>query len=235
MDDNINGLGRVIILNGAPRSGKSSIAKAIQDTFEGVWINFGVDRYKEMIPKRFQPGIGLRPGGEAPELEPLVATLYLAMYESIAAHCRRGVNVVADTGHHDFYSAPLNILPQCARLLNDYSVLFVGLKCPLDVIMERRIATWGASYGYVAGGGADSGAGVGADGGAVGGFGGGGAGGGADKVAPEPVRRWQSAVHENWEYDMEFDTSEATPEAIAAAIRERLRCGAPPSAFRRLA
>ena len=34
-------LGQIVILNGAPRSGKSSIAAVIQDTFEGPWVNLG--------------------------------------------------------------------------------------------------------------------------------------------------------------------------------------------------
>ncbi len=35
--------GWVVILNGAPRSGKSAIVEAIQDSFEGTWVNLGVD------------------------------------------------------------------------------------------------------------------------------------------------------------------------------------------------
>ena len=135
--------GQVVILNGTPRSGKSSIAAAIQRTFDGVWMNLGVDRFKAMTPERYQPGIGLRPGGERPDLEPLVVVLYRAMYESIAAHARLGVNVVVDVGHHDNYSAPLGILPDCARRLSGLPVLFVGVRCPLDVVMARRRATWG--------------------------------------------------------------------------------------------
>jgi chloramphenicol 3-O phosphotransferase len=138
-------LGRIVILNGAPRAGKSSIANAIQDSFDGVWINLGVDRYKAMIPERYQPGIGLRPGGERPDLEPLIATLFRALYEAIAVHSRFGVNVVADIGHHDHYSQPLGILPACARQLSGLPVLFVGVRCPIDVIMQRRAATWGDS------------------------------------------------------------------------------------------
>ncbi|MCU0502603.1 MAG: chloramphenicol phosphotransferase, partial [Anaerolineae bacterium] len=60
--------GQIIILNGVPRSGKSSIAAAIQQTFDGVWMNLGVDRFMQMTPARYLPGIGLRPGGERPDL-----------------------------------------------------------------------------------------------------------------------------------------------------------------------
>ena len=136
--------GQIVILNGTPRSGKSSIVAAIQDTFEGVWMNLGVDRFKQMTPDRYQPGIGLRPGGERPDLEPLIVLLYRAMYEAIAAHSRLGPNVVVDVGHHDAYSVPRGILPDCARRLSGLPVLFVGVRCPIEVIMERRRATWGA-------------------------------------------------------------------------------------------
>lgn len=82
-------LGQIVILNGAPRSGKSSIAAVIQDTFEGPWVNLGVDAYMSgVMPRRYRPGIGLRPGGERPDLEPYVVASYAALYESIAAHCR---------------------------------------------------------------------------------------------------------------------------------------------------
>jgi chloramphenicol 3-O phosphotransferase len=136
--------GQIVVLNGAPRSGKSSIATAIQDTFEGVWMNLGVDRFMAMTPARYQPGIGLRPGGERPDLEPLVALLYRALYAAIAAHSRLGLNVVVDVGHHDAYAVPRGILPRCARQLQGLPVLFVGVRCPLPVILERRRATWGA-------------------------------------------------------------------------------------------
>ena len=55
----MNQPGQIIILNGAPRSGKSSIAKVIQETFDGVWMNLGVDAYiLEITPQKFRPGIG---------------------------------------------------------------------------------------------------------------------------------------------------------------------------------
>jgi chloramphenicol 3-O phosphotransferase len=135
--------GQIIILNGAPRAGKSSIVAAIQQGFDGVWMNLGVDWFMRMTPARFQPGIGLRPGGEHPALEPLVVVLYGAMYDAVAAHSRWGLNVVVDVGHHDSYSVPRGILYDCARRLQGLPVLFVGVRCPLDIIMERRRETWG--------------------------------------------------------------------------------------------
>ncbi len=196
--------GQIVILNGVPRSGKTSIAVTIQRTFDGVWINLGVDQSIRTTPERFQPGIGLRPGGERPDLEPLVEMLYLALYESIAAYSRLGLNVAVDVGHHDRYSQPLGILPKCARLLEGLPILFVGVHCPIDVIMERRRATWKVDYP-------------------------------TDGSIPDPVVRWQEAVHIPGIYDMEVDTSLLSPEQCAALIRRRLESGAPGAAFRRLA
>ncbi|MGV8833177.1 MAG: chloramphenicol phosphotransferase CPT family protein [Devosia sp.] len=130
--------GNIVILNGAPRAGKSSIALAMQADLPGHWINLGVDAQNATLPPALLPGIGLRPGGERPDLEPMVQKLFLALYESVAAHARQGFDVVVDVGHHDAYSRPLGILPACARILADFDVLFVGVHCPLETIMARR-------------------------------------------------------------------------------------------------
>ena len=83
--------------------------------------------------------------------------------------------MVADLGHHDGYSPPLGILPACARRIVGLDVLFVGVHCPIEVIMARRNAD--PQGFYVAGAG-----------------------------VPEPVRRWQDAVHVPGIYDLEVDT-----------------------------
>ena len=158
-------LGQIIILNGTPRSGKSSIATAIQESFNGLWMNLGVDGFMQMTPARFLPGIGLRPGGERQDIEPLIPILYSAMYESIAAHSRLGINVVVDVGHHDAYAIKRGILVNCARRLDGLPVLFVGVHCPIEVIMERRWNT-GQNMDTVLG-----------------------------SPVPHPIELWQSEVH----------------------------------------
>jgi chloramphenicol 3-O phosphotransferase len=197
--------GQIVILNGPPRSGKSSIAAAVQDRFAGVWMNLGVDHFKKMTPPRFQPGIGLRPGGERPDLEPLVVDLYRGLYEAIAAHSRLGLNVVADTVHHDSYSVPLNILPTCARQLTGLPVLFVGVHCPVDVAMQRRRATWGGT-GYR-----------------------------ESATTADPVALWHEAVHTPGLYDLDLDTSVLRPDQCADLIAARLANGPPPAVFNQLA
>jgi chloramphenicol 3-O phosphotransferase len=201
----LDGTGQIVILNGPPRSGKSSIATAIQERFDGVWMNLGVDRFMQMTPERFQPGLGLRPGGERPDLESLVVAAYQGMYHAIATHSRLGFNVVVDAVHHDAYSAPRQILPNCARQLQGLPVLFVGVHCPVDVALQRRRETWGG-IGYSQ----------------------------SDSV-PDPVALWHKAVHTPGIYDLEVDTSVLSSHECADLVANRLRADPPPSAFRRLA
>jgi chloramphenicol 3-O phosphotransferase len=198
--------GQVVILNGAPRSGKSSIVSAIQETFDGPWMNLGVDVFvREVTPQRYRPGIGLRPGEESHPVAPLVPALYAALYESIAAHSRMGLNVVVDVGHHD-----AAVLADSARRLVGLPVLFVGVRCPIDVIMKRRNDGQPGREGEYAVGSA------------------------SDPI-PAAVQRWQDQVHVPGIYDLEVDTSRQTPTEIAVAISHRLGSGPPSSAFQKLA
>jgi chloramphenicol 3-O phosphotransferase len=194
--------GQIVVLNGAPRSGKSSIVDVIQDAFAGPWMNVGVDVARAMTPPRYQPGVGLRPGEEAHPVAPLVPTFYMALYDSIAAHSKVGVNVVVDVGHHN-----AEILVECARRLNGLPVLFVGVRCPIEVVMERRQASPASPYAM----------------------------GSPKNPIPAPVRRWQHDVHVPGVYDLEVDTSLLNPEQCADAIRRWLEDDVAPTAFRRLA
>ena len=197
--------GRIVILNGAPRSGKSSIAKAMQAHLPGHWINLGVDAQNASLPQALMPGIGLRPGGEMPELEPHVVRLYLALYDAIAAHARQGFDVVADLGHHDVYSRPLGILPACARRMAGLDVLFVGVHCPIEEIMRRRNANPQGGF-YAAG-----------------------------DTVPPPVQRWQDAVHVPGIYDLTVDTGTMSPQDCVGAIAASLADPPAERAFARLA
>ncbi len=198
--------GQIVILNGAPRSGKSSIVGVIQETFDGPWMNLGVDVFvREVTPERYRPGMGLRPGEESHELAPLVPIFYAALYDSIAAHSKSGLNVVVDVGHYD-----AKILKDSARRLTGLPVLFVGVRCSIDVIMQRRNAGQIGREGEYA---------VASE----------------TEPIPRPVERWQRDVHIPGIYDIEVDTSRQSPAECAAVIRQRLDDGPTPSAFWRLA
>jgi chloramphenicol 3-O phosphotransferase len=201
--------GRIVVLNGVPRSGKSSIASTIQVSFDGPWLSLGVDAFSRGItPIRLLPGIGLRPGGERPDLEPLVSVLFDALYESVIAQRRLGLNVVVDVGHHDDYSTPLGILDRVSERLEALPAYFIGVRCPVEVILDRRSAEEPGREGtYLKRG--------------------------PDGAVLEPVLRWERAVHDPGIYDLEVDTAEKSAEECARAIQARLDRG-PPTAFREI-
>jgi chloramphenicol 3-O phosphotransferase len=195
--------GIIVVLNGVPRSGKSTIARAIQDASDGTWLSLGVDAFCEYVtPAQLLPGIGLRPGGERPDLEGHLPVLFDALYASVMALSRLGLNVVVDVGHHDDYSKPQGILRRAAEELADLPSYFIGVRCPVEVIMDRRDAGEpGREDRYVGSG----------PGGAV----------------PDVVLRWERAIHDPGIYDLEVDTSVRSPGECAAVIRARLDQGSP--------
>jgi chloramphenicol 3-O phosphotransferase len=164
----------------------------LQEGAQGLWVNLGVDASTSSLPARFRPGIGLRPGGERPDLEDLVVTLYAALWDSVAAHARLGLNVVVDAGIHDAYSAPRQIARDAAHRLGGNSVLVVGVRCPIEVVWDRRRESWGQGFED------------------------------ADDQTVRAVERWQSAVHDQVVYDLEVDTASWSPAQCADAIVARL-------------
>ncbi len=184
--------GRIVILNGAPRAGKSSLARAIQQG-PGSWIVWGVDGFNAALPEALRPGIGLRPGGERPDLEPMVARLYRGYFAALAALAHEGLDVVADLGLHADYAAPFDPVGILREALAGLDVLFVGIDCAVKTVMARRNADPRDGF-YAAGPG-----------------------------VPAPVARWQSAVHRGHDYDLRLDMGMLTPQEGAARIFACLR------------
>ena len=54
----------------------------------------------------------------------------------MAVHARLGLEVVVDVGLYD-----RGVAADAARRLRGLDVLFVGVRCPIDVIMQRRADT----------------------------------------------------------------------------------------------
>lgn len=205
-DDEVRPPGQVVLLNGAPRAGKSSIARALQAASNRAWMVLGVDAVMRVTPKALHPGIGLRPGGEHPDLEPLVERSYLALYAATAAIAREGLDVAADVGHHNAYSRPLRLWPRCLARLEGLPVLVVGVRCPLEEIMRRRKGS-AAHYARAT----------------------------AAEPVPAPVRRWQEAVHDPGLYDLEVNTARSSPQDCAEAILAALHEAPIQSAAQRIA
>ncbi|MCM2476935.1 chloramphenicol phosphotransferase [Rhizobium sp. CG5] len=125
--------GQIVILNGMPRSGKTTIASAIQTRFPGLWISLcaGAPRSEPTV------GRGAEDAGTAglPPLSPAHA----ALYEATALYSRMGLNVVADFGLNGRATRAPGLLAHCAGRLSAYPVLLVGLRnLSSDLTRSRR-------------------------------------------------------------------------------------------------
>ncbi|MGI9602204.1 MAG: phosphotransferase-like protein [Acidimicrobiales bacterium] len=196
--------GWVVVLNGAPRSGKSSLAVALAAQGGPTWTIRGVDSVLAATPSDLLPAMGLRPGGERPDLEPLVLDQVGELFDHVATDSRSGLDVAVDIGLHDHYSRPLGLWALAADRLGDVPVMVVGVRCPLPELMRRRNLDRSGTYQGSTHG---------------------------DPV-PEVVERWDRAVHDPGIYDIEIDTSTTAPKVGAARILRRLDGPPPPAALR---
>ncbi|MBN1318868.1 MAG: hypothetical protein JXA42_25530 [Anaerolineales bacterium] len=128
--------GKIIILNGTSSSGKTSILKVMQDILNEPFLEAGIDKFIWMLPKRYldRPlwdevmGLGAEAG-------PVGHRLVSGMHQTIAALSRSGNNVIAD---HVLVESKW--MEECAKLFSVLDALFVGVRCPLEVLEQREAA-----------------------------------------------------------------------------------------------
>ncbi len=196
--------GPIVVLNGAPRAGKTSIARALAARDDRAWTAVGVETSRAATPAALQPGIGLRPGGERPDVEDALPRLLAELVGEVAARSRRGEAVVVDLGLHEGHSRPLGLWRIVATGLAGLPARVVGVRCPLDEVVRRRRASGVGDEAR-----------------------------GTDATVSPAVRRWQVAIHRPGVYDLEVDTSVLTASEAAARILEHLATGPPPTALAR--
>jgi chloramphenicol 3-O phosphotransferase len=128
--------GTIIILNGASSAGKTSLLKALQNTFDEPFLEAGIDKFIWMLPERYLD----RPLwddvlGQATQAGAMGHQLVLGMHRAIESLSRAGLNVVADA----VLVEPAWWL-DCAQRLADRPAFLVGLHCPLEVLEAREKA-----------------------------------------------------------------------------------------------
>jgi chloramphenicol 3-O phosphotransferase len=122
--------GHVIFLNGTSSSGKTTIAKALQEKLTEPYMYVSIDNYFHMYPERF-----LRPASQesAIVLERLIPAVVSGLHRSVAALAQAGNNVLVDHLLQDDGS-----LEECVENWVGLDVLFVGVKCPLKIAEQRE-------------------------------------------------------------------------------------------------
>jgi chloramphenicol 3-O phosphotransferase len=138
-------LGRIVVINGTSSSGKTTLVRALQAALPDLWLEMGIDRFAYALPGRVRgrPSWPLlfpyvRPGGRADgpftiEPTPLGNRFISGMHATAAALARCGLNVIVDHVILDPGWAD-----EMRRLWTGLDVCFVGVRCPLEVVVARE-------------------------------------------------------------------------------------------------
>ncbi|MDX2064130.1 MAG: hypothetical protein SFX74_00150 [Fimbriimonadaceae bacterium] len=134
----------ILLLNGPPRTGKSSIIRGLRVRAPG-WIALGVDHLQPTLPPELHPGLGLRPPpgdiAERPEVEAALPRLWRAALRSIAAHADEGFSVVADLSLHTRYPGGFDPWAILRREWRDRPHRLVAVSAAPEEVVRRREST----------------------------------------------------------------------------------------------
>lgn len=140
-------MGKIIFLNGPSSSGKSTLAKALQNDLQEPYLYFQMDQLIEMMPDKINDWTG----GEAPlgfswkkeEVEDHpVLELQMGPFAKKFANTMKSIGaLLASQGYNiiiDVVAFGKSDIDEWRELLQDQEVLFVGVKTPLAVLVERE-------------------------------------------------------------------------------------------------
>jgi chloramphenicol 3-O phosphotransferase len=128
---------QVIVLNGGSSSGKSSIARALQDILPKVWLTFGVDALIEALPGRGddpRSGLVLEADGTV-TVKPEFRALEDVWYAGLAFMAHNSASLILDevlltggVGQRRLQAA-----------LNGLDLFWVGVHCDPNVAAAREM------------------------------------------------------------------------------------------------
>lgn len=198
--------GNIILLNGTSSSGKSTLARALQELLGQTYFRLDLDLFQ----KTWHPNFLVYSDGENPaNAEGLLAVFREdalvevrigpagfrhmdGMFRAVAGWASAGDNIIVEgVIYHP------RILRAAVQALHTFPILFVGVRCPLEVA-----EAWEQARGNRARGGA---------------------------------RTFHDLVHAHGVYDLEVDTSQTPPTECAQIIKAAIDNNHPRAAFQQLA
>ena len=152
--------GNIIFLNGTSSSGKTSIVKALQEIMEGYYIGTGIDHFLDAAPEKIHSSsdgvnpaaadgfLWVYPNGDERVSElrvgPVGLRFWAGMHGAAAALATTGNDVIID----DVIFDP-RVLEEAVNTLHTFNVLFVGVRCPLEIAEQREQARGNRTHGLV--------------------------------------------------------------------------------------
>lgn len=130
----------VIVLNGGSSSGKSSLARALQERLPEPWLHLGADTMVAALPPWLLAGGegigGLDDGDGTVEVGPVFAALDAAWTVGVAAMARAGARIVVD----EVFLGGAASQQRWRSALEGLDVLWVGVRCAPEVAAAREAA-----------------------------------------------------------------------------------------------
>jgi len=139
------GPGQIILVNGTSSSGKTTLARALQAALPDLWLEMGIDRFAHSLPEqaagelvwpqlfRYVPIDDGSDSRFAIRTTPLGQRFVSGLHETVAVLAGLGFNVIVDQ-----VILERSWLEEAARLWAPFAILFVGVRCPLEVVVARE-------------------------------------------------------------------------------------------------
>ncbi len=127
---------QVIVLNGGSSSGKSSIARALQQILPRTWLTFGVDVLIDSLPGRGEDprsGIVFEPDGGI-TVQPAYRAVEGAWYAGLAEMARNGAPLILD----EVLLSGAAGQRRLQSVLSGLDMLWVGVHCDPAVAVRRE-------------------------------------------------------------------------------------------------
>ena len=198
--------GTVIFLNGVSSSGKTTLAKELQEQLEQPFLHLALDQFRDSLPDKFrglnsaQGTTGARGLNVVPCLDnetPITSIVFGEAGKLMLKGMRRAMAVMVEVGNSiiidDIILEP-KFLNDYLKVFEDLEVYFIGVKCAIGVAEARESRRLGRF--------------------------------------PGTALSHLSICHAHELYDLEIDTGRNTPRECAARILDRLQ--SPPTAFAKL-
>lgn len=139
---------QIIYLNGPSSSGKTTLAKALQDAFEEPFLHVGIDKVIGWMPEKVndwtgkEASIGYSWKKSEDASGNLIQELQIGSYaQKIGKTFQEVVLALAKMGHHiviDDVSFGKQQLDEWKKTLEGFRVLWIGVNAPLDVLEQRE-------------------------------------------------------------------------------------------------
>lgn len=142
--------GKIIFLNGTSSAGKTTLAHALQDLLSEPWLHIALDQFRDGLPAKYR-GLNSPRGstGEAglnvvpvTDVEnPFTAIRFGEVGRKMLLGMRRAIRALVESGNNviiDDIILEADFLQDYLDVFDGLEVIFVGVRCPIEVIHERE-------------------------------------------------------------------------------------------------